>query len=513
MRGVRNVLLASGTLSPIQAFTYNMGLNFGAILENEHALKQVPVLTSIVTRGKHGGLTGSFQNRKNVNYVSDVAEALIRMMEATPQGILVFFSSYSQMDELVATWKTMKSAENSTDTFWARMEKSKRVVVEPRAKEELAAVRLKYTLGVSEPHGAALLAVCRGKVSEGIDFCDAESRAVIIVGIPYPPIHDERVVLKKKYLDDLMGRKDVTHEKQSSTDWYQMEAFRAVNQAIGRVLRHKNDFGTVVLLDTRYATAKPEMFPKWLRSTISRMDSDNCALKTARFFKERCHLIENSKVDYIKKQAKQCKSFSQAKKSFPSNPRDDITEITLEDMFSPANMMLEKKESNKLMSSSVKPSLSSVFSLPTNEDELKIKKWEQENDSQSTTSSVSDSNKRKFKTEIPVSSSQISNQRSEPPKKKKLILLTRETLPEKYQKALDIPTSELTKGMSYENQKQFVATLKGYKATSIEWEEVFQRLRPIFVPEKPELFISCSNILRSEDKMKYLRKALSSKIY
>ena len=187
-------------------------------------------------------------------------------------------------------------------------------------------------------------------------------------------------MLKKKYLDDLMGRKDVTHEKQSSTDWYQMEAFRAVNQAIGRVLRHKNDFGTVVLLDTRYATAKPEMFPKWLRSTISRMDSDNCALKTARFFKERCHLIEvssflkilfnfeyfqNSKVDYIKKQAKQCKSFSQAKKSFPSNPRNDITEITLEDMFSPANMMLEKKESNKLMSSSVKPSLSSVFSLPT----------------------------------------------------------------------------------------------------------------------------------------------------
>lgn len=512
MRGVRNVLLASGTLSPIQAFTYNMGLNFGSILENEHALKQVPVLTSIVTRGKRGGLTGSFQNRKNIDYVTDVGESLIRVMEATPQGILVFFSSYSQMDELVSTWKATKRSNDSLETLWERMEKSKKVVVEPRAKEELAAVRLRYTQGVSEPHGAALLAVCRGKVSEGIDFCDAESRAVIIVGIPYPPIHDERVVLKKMYLDDLMGRKDKSHERQSSQDWYQMEAFRAVNQAIGRVLRHKNDFGTVVLLDTRYSSAKPEMFPKWLRSTISRIDSDGCALRTARFFKERGHLIEKSQSDYQKKQAKQCKSFRQKKLIVASGQKDEIKDITLEDMFSPTNIKSEKKENVKLRPPSLATSSSSsVFSLPTNEDELQIKKWEQENDIQTPSSRNFDSNKRKFKMETPDSS--VQTQRNEPPKKKKVVLLTRDTLPEKYQKALEIPTSELTKNMSYDNQKQFVATLKGYKTSNIEWEEVFQRLHPIFIPQKPELFISCSNILRCEDKMKYLRKAIGIKLY
>ncbi|UMM13126.1 hypothetical protein L5515_001560 [Caenorhabditis briggsae] len=514
MRGVRNVLLASGTLSPIQAFTYNMGLNFGAILENEHALKQVPVLTSIVTRGKHGGLVGSFQNRKNIEYVSDVGESLIRVMETTPQGVLVFFSSYSQMDELVEVWKkTKRGASDSPETFWEKMEKTKKIAVEPRAKEQLAAVRLRYTQGVSEPHGAALLAVCRGKVSEGIDFCDAESRAVIIVGIPYPPIHDERVVLKKMYLDDLMGRKDLTNEPQSSRDWYQMEAFRAVNQAIGRVLRHKNDFGTVVLIDTRYASAKPEMFPKWLRNTISRCDSNNCALKTARFFKERGHLIENSKSEYIKKQAKTCKSFRQVKSQSASNPKDDITDITLEDMFSPANMKIEKKEKIEPRPIKYDSSSSSVFSLPTNEDELKVKKWEQENDSQTNVSSSSDLNKRKYKAETPGNSSgQHVVSGSEPPKKRKMVLLTRETLPEKYQNALNIPTSELTKGMSLDNQKQFVATLKGYKATNMEWQEVFQRLHQIFIPDRPDLFISCSNILRSEDKMKYIRRSLGMKI-
>ncbi len=31
-----------------------------------------------------------------------------------------------------------------------------------------------------------MLAVCRGKLSEGLDFSDDAARAVIIVGIPYP---------------------------------------------------------------------------------------------------------------------------------------------------------------------------------------------------------------------------------------------------------------------------------------------------------------------------------------
>eukprot|EP00951_Prasinocladus_malaysianus_P000944 scaffold6545_cov31-Prasinocladus_malaysianus.AAC.1 len=34
--------------------------------------------------------------------------------------------------------------------------------------------------------GAVFFAVCRGKVSEGLDFSDRAGRAVIITGIPYP---------------------------------------------------------------------------------------------------------------------------------------------------------------------------------------------------------------------------------------------------------------------------------------------------------------------------------------
>ncbi len=34
--------------------------------------------------------------------------------------------------------------------------------------------------------------------------------------------------------------------------WYMIQAIRATNQAIGRILRHKDDFGSVFLVDERF---------------------------------------------------------------------------------------------------------------------------------------------------------------------------------------------------------------------------------------------------------------------
>ena len=48
-----------------------------------------------------------------------------------------------------------------------------------------------------------MFAVCRGKMSEGIDFSNDYGRAVIITGLPYPPYKDARVILKQQYLDEI----------------------------------------------------------------------------------------------------------------------------------------------------------------------------------------------------------------------------------------------------------------------------------------------------------------------
>ena len=49
--------------------------------------------------------------------------------------------------------------------------------------------------------GAILMGVCRGRISEGLDFSDNAARCVIIVGIPYPQVSDPKIILKQDYLD------------------------------------------------------------------------------------------------------------------------------------------------------------------------------------------------------------------------------------------------------------------------------------------------------------------------
>lgn len=48
--------------------------------------------------------------------------------------------------------------------------------------------------------------ICRGKLSEGIDFPDGMCRAVIMIGIPYPNVKDPFIIEKKNHLDKIASR-------------------------------------------------------------------------------------------------------------------------------------------------------------------------------------------------------------------------------------------------------------------------------------------------------------------
>ncbi len=52
-----------------------------------------------------------------------------------------------------------------------------------------------------ETRGAVFFAVCRGKLSEGLDFSDHDARCVIVVGIPFRNIADPSVKIKMEYLN------------------------------------------------------------------------------------------------------------------------------------------------------------------------------------------------------------------------------------------------------------------------------------------------------------------------
>ena len=52
--------------------------------------------------------------------------------------------------------------------------------------------------------GAILVSVCRGRLSEGVDFCDDAARLVLMVGMPFAQ-QDHKVKLKMKKLGKVGG--------------------------------------------------------------------------------------------------------------------------------------------------------------------------------------------------------------------------------------------------------------------------------------------------------------------
>lgn len=53
-------------------------------------------------------------------------------------------------------------------------------------------------------------------------------------------------------------------------EWYQIQAYRALNQALGRCIRHRNDWGAILLIDSRYGQSKNIAgLSKWIRGKVT----------------------------------------------------------------------------------------------------------------------------------------------------------------------------------------------------------------------------------------------------
>lgn len=132
-----------------------------------------------------------------------------------------------------------------------------------------------------------MFAVCRSRISEGLDFNDRIGRAVVVIGLPYPPIRDAKVVLKKEYMNKVRGI--------SENDFYNNDSFKAVNQAIGRVIRHRKDYGAIILCDGRYSDRKNYLSStcvllhniiEWIRPNVEVVDKFGSVISRLKLFFE-----------------------------------------------------------------------------------------------------------------------------------------------------------------------------------------------------------------------------------
>ncbi|KAL7751355.1 hypothetical protein RI367_003215 [Sorochytrium milnesiophthora] len=291
----RSVILTSGTLSPMDSFTSELEAPFPIQLEADHVIGMNQTWAGVISVGpstsKAVELVGTFQNVNTLAFQDAVGEAILRIVSTVPHGCLCFIPSYSMLDKLVERWKVT--------SVYKQINAIKQIFLEPRANskvqfdESITQYYRTIDASVRETHnsanctsGAIFFGVFRGKVSEGIDFTDERARCVICVGIPYPNAKDLQVQLKKTYND-----KSRTPQRLllSGNDWYEIQAFRAINQALGRCIRHRNDWGAIVFLEKRLVGPKYQRgLSKWVRPRISAYQTfEQAADSLSSFMQER----------------------------------------------------------------------------------------------------------------------------------------------------------------------------------------------------------------------------------
>ncbi|KAM5273445.1 LOW QUALITY PROTEIN: Fanconi anemia group J protein [Ctenodactylus gundi] len=292
---VRTIVLTSGTLSPMKSFSSELGVTFTIQLEANHVINNSQVWVGTIGSGPKGrSLCATFQNTETFEFQDEVGALLLSVCQTVSQGILCFLPSYKLLEKLKERWLYTG--------LWRDLELVKTVIVEPQGGEktdfdELLQVYYDAIKCRGEKDGALLVAVCRGKVSEGLDFSDDNARAVITIGIPFPNVKDLQVELKRQYNDYHSKLRGLLPGRQ----WYEIQAYRALNQALGRCIRHKNDWGALILVDDRFRS-NPNRYisglSKWVRQQIQHHSTFESALESlAEFSKKHQKVIAVSKKD------------------------------------------------------------------------------------------------------------------------------------------------------------------------------------------------------------------------
>ncbi|AAD55463.1 Hypothetical protein [Arabidopsis thaliana] len=247
--------------------------DFPIRLENPHVISSNQLWAGVVSTGPSGYvLNSSYRNRDVPEYKQELGNAIVNFSRVVPEGLLIFFPSYYLMDSCITFWKN--GCYRNSMTVWERICKLKKPVIEPKDSSLFPAAMRDFSEKLQDraTSGVVFFAVCRGKVSEGLDFADGAGRAVVITGLPYARVTDPRVKLKREFLDEQSQLADVKLPRStllSGSMWYSQEAARAVNQAIGRVIRHRHDYGAIIFCDDRFEQpSQQSKISLWIRPNV-----------------------------------------------------------------------------------------------------------------------------------------------------------------------------------------------------------------------------------------------------
>ncbi|XP_059328386.1 ATP-dependent DNA helicase DDX11 [Ammospiza nelsoni] len=265
----RAVIIAGGTMQPVADFREQLlccaGVDPARIVEFScgHVIPPENILPIILCSGpSNQQLEFTYQTRDLPQMMDETGRILCNLCNVIPGGVVCFFPSYEYEKQVYGHWERTG--------LLSRLAARKKIFQEPKKANQVEQVLVEYAKCIKrcsqtggQMTGALLLSVVGGKMSEGINFSDDLGRCVIMVGMPYPNIKSPELQEKMTWLDKTMPR---AGGQAPSRVLIENLCMKAVNQSIGRAIRHQKDFASIVLLDHRYA--RPAIFnklPQWIR--------------------------------------------------------------------------------------------------------------------------------------------------------------------------------------------------------------------------------------------------------
>ncbi|XP_064080184.1 general transcription and DNA repair factor IIH helicase subunit XPD-like [Macrobrachium nipponense] len=256
----QTVVITSGTLSPLDM--YPKILDFHPVIQNSFTmtLARSCILPMIVTKGNDQvAISSKFESRDDPAVVRNYGKLLVEMATIIPDGMVCFFTSYLYLENVVATWYDHGIIND--------LQRHKLVFIETQDDAETSLALLNYMKACDKGRGGVLLAVARGKVSEGIDFDHHYGRCVIMMGIPF--MYTQSRILKAR-LEYLRSQFNIREN-----DFLTFDAMRHAAQCVGRVMRGKTDYGIMLFADKRFFRAdKRNKLPRWIQEYLTDHASD-----------------------------------------------------------------------------------------------------------------------------------------------------------------------------------------------------------------------------------------------
>ncbi|KAJ2502630.1 ATP-dependent DNA helicase chl1 [Coemansia sp. RSA 1972] len=281
-REARAVVLAGGTMTPATDVVEQLLPRFGRLSRDtcspsdlvkldpdrvqlfswSHVVSPSHICSLVVESGPTDTpLKFAFQDQQNIARIRDCGQALAALCNVIPGGVVVFFPSYALLSKMLSVWR-----DNGTIERIARRK--------PVVTEDAQNVLSEYIEHVRGPHkGAVLLSVVGGRLSEGINFSDELGRAVVMVGVPFPSLASPELNERLTYYESI-GQKSSAASTARPTEQsmgprarslYESLCMRAVNQSIGRAIRHQGDYAAIIFLDARYAEPRiARKLPAWI---------------------------------------------------------------------------------------------------------------------------------------------------------------------------------------------------------------------------------------------------------